>query len=94
MGRAGSGSASEAVLVMESAPLSSPIGGATGTVRAHTGVVSCVGTAVAGGSGGVDSSGLAGTLSKSMVSLAPRVRSVSADQANTLFNASSGTGSG
>jgi len=32
-------------------------GGATGTVRAQTGVVSCVGTAVTGGSGGVDSCG-------------------------------------
>jgi hypothetical protein len=51
---------------MDCAPLSLK-GGATGTVRAQTGVVSCVGTAVTGGSGGVDSSGFSGSGSTSIV---------------------------
>jgi hypothetical protein len=49
MGRAGSGSASSPVLKASCMPLSL-MGGATGTVRAQTGTVSCVGTAAAGSS--------------------------------------------
>src|SRR6266850_1865360 len=57
MGSAGKGSASEAVSVADwGAPSSTA--GVTGTVRAHTGVVSCVGTAGTSSSGGlVDTSG-------------------------------------
>src|SRR5258708_6126778 len=66
MGLAVRGSPSEAVSLMDCAPLSLT-GGATGTVRAQTGVVSCVGTAVTGGSGGVDSSGFSGSGSTSIV---------------------------
>jgi hypothetical protein len=66
MGLAVRGSPSEAVSLMDCAPLSLN-GGATGTVRAQTGVVSCVGTAVTGGSGGVDSSGFSGSGSTSIV---------------------------
>jgi len=56
IGLAGSGSPSDAVSLMDCSPLSLR-GGATGTVWAQTGVVSRVGTAVTGGSGGVDSCG-------------------------------------
>jgi len=66
MGLAVRGSPSDAVSLMDCEPLSLK-GGATGTVRAQTGVVSCVGTAVTGGSGGVDSSGFSGSGSTSIV---------------------------
>jgi hypothetical protein len=52
-------------------------GGATGTVLAQTGVVSCVGTAGAGSSGGAESCGSPDCDSKSIVSLSPRYRVVS-----------------
>jgi hypothetical protein len=70
MGSASRGSASDAESVTDCIP-SSSTGGVTGTVRAHTGVVSWVGTAGAGASGGVDSFGLPGSESdsKSIVSL-------------------------
>ena len=51
---------------MDGVPLSLS-GGATGTVRAQTGVVSWVGTAVTGGSGGVDSCGFFDSGSTSIV---------------------------
>jgi hypothetical protein len=54
IGSAGSGSASGAVSAASCVPLSL-IGGTTGTVLAQTGVVSCVGTAAAGSSGGTES---------------------------------------
>jgi hypothetical protein len=54
IGSAGSGSASGATSAASCVPLSLT-GGATGTVLAQTGVVSCVGTAAAGSSGGTDS---------------------------------------
>ncbi len=54
IGSAGRGSASGAVSTASCVPLS-PKGGATGTVLAQTGVVSCVGTAAAGSSGGTES---------------------------------------
>jgi hypothetical protein len=93
IGSAGRGSASAAGSVVDCAPLSFK-GGATGTVRAHTGVVSCVGTAGAGSSGGLDSCGLADSDSKAMVSLSLRYGVVCEVQANTLVSASSAIGSG
>jgi hypothetical protein len=76
IGSAGRGSASEAASKTDCVPLSLT-GGATGTVWAHTGVVSWVGTAGAGASGGADSCGLSDSDSKSMVSLALGCRVVS-----------------
>jgi hypothetical protein len=73
IGSAGSGSASAAVSTTSCVPLSLT-GGATGTVRAQTGVVSCVGTAATGSSGGADSFDASDCDSKSMVSLAGRYR--------------------
>jgi hypothetical protein len=74
MGLAGNGSPSEAVSLMDCMPLSLT-GGATGTVRAQTGVVSVVGTAVTGGSGGVDSWVFSGSGSTSMSQSSPGVSS-------------------
>ncbi len=71
MGSAGSGSASAAVSTASWVPLSLT-GGATGTVLAQIGVVSCVGTAATGSSGGEVSCGLSDSDSKSIVSLAGR----------------------
>jgi hypothetical protein len=69
IGSAGRGSASAAVLSAPWVPLSLT-GGATGTVLAQTGVVSCVGTAATGSSVGAVSCGLSDCDSKSIVSLA------------------------